>query len=174
MELFNALLSWGNVKKFEEKEVDEKAIGVILYCATHAPSAGNAQEWEFIVIKDQKIKDKISKAAWDQNFLKDAPVIIATCADTEKMEMKYEERGNLYSIQNASFATMNMLLACFGLGLGSCLVQSFEEDKLKKILNLRKNMKLMSLIALGYSAEEPEKLSKIPFENITFVDYLGN
>src|SRR5438445_1997697 len=174
MELFTGILEMGNIKKFEKKPIDEKEIGVILYSATHAPSAVNSQEWEFIVVRDEKIKEKVAKAAWDQNFVKQAPVIFVVCADIEKMEMKYGDLGQTYAIEDISYATMNMLLASHALGLGSALIQAFEEDKLKTALSLRKNLKPISIIAVGHPAEEPEEQNKILFENFTYLNYHGN
>ena len=88
--------------------------------------------------------------------------------------MKYGEAGSVYAIEDISYATMNILLASYALGLGSALVQAFEEGKLRTALNLKKTMKPISIVAVGYPAEEPEEHNKIPFENLTYMDYHGN
>ncbi len=174
MNIFKAIIGRRSIRKFEKKEVDDKLIGVLLYMATMAPSAGNTQEWNFIVVKDEKLKKELAKAALDQNFIAEAPVVIVVCSDLEKISLRYGRRGELlYSIQDASLAIQNILLSAYALGLGSCFVGAFDEEKVKSLLELPTKLRPLAIIPIGYPAEEPEVPKRIPFENLTWLNKYG-
>lgn len=171
MNIFKCITTRRSIKEFEKKPVDDKLIGVILYMATHAPSAGNTQEWNFIVVRDEKQKKRLAVAALHQNFIVKAPVVIVVCYDLEKVSLRYGKRGeNLYSIQDTANAAMLITLSANGLGLGSCWVSAFDEDQVKTILELPENLRPIAIIPIGYPAKKPEMPRRTPFENLTYVD----
>jgi len=173
MYAFDAILTRRSIREFEKKEIDDKLIGVILYAATHAPSAGNIQDWEFVVVKEEEQKKKLARSAIGQDFIAKAPVIIVVCANLARTSLKYGKRGEtFYAIQDTGFAIQNMMLAAHALGLGSCLV-GFEEDSVMEILELPDNIRPVAIIPIGYPAEKPEKPTRIPFENITYSEKYG-
>jgi nitroreductase len=174
MNVFDVMMKSNQIRKFKPDSIDDKIIGVILYMATQAYSAGNTQEWQFIVVKDSERKGKLYEAALKQDFIKDAPVDIIVCADLKKISLKYEKRGELlYSLQDTAYATQNILLAAEGLGLGSNLVQSFDEDKISEIIGLPEYIRPVAIIAIGYPAEEVKEKERITFENLTSVEKWG-
>jgi nitroreductase len=163
-----------SVRKFYKKPVDDKLIGVMLHMAVQSPSAGNVQEWRFIVVKNDELKKKLYEAALRQDFIKDAPVVIVVCADLKSISLKYGKRGELlYALQDTANATMSMLLAAHALGLGSVWVGAFDEDKVKFILDLPEHIRPVAILPIGYPAEKPKKPDRIPFENVTWVDKWG-
>lgn len=176
MNIFDAIINRKQIRKFKQDPIDDRLIGVILYMATQAYSAGNTQEWNFVVVKNKEQKERLYEAALKQNFVRDAPVDIVVCVDLKKISLRYEKRGELlYSIQDTAYATQNILLAAEGLGLGSNLVQAFDENKVSEILGLPENIRPIAIIAIGYPAEEvkPEEKKRIPFENLTWVEKWG-
>jgi nitroreductase len=174
MDFFECILNFGKTTKFLPKSVDDRIIGILLYAATHAPSAGEIKEWHFFVIKDKEIKEKLVVAALMQRFIALAPVVIVVAADLEKVALKYAERGEkLYSIQDCSHAAMLIILTAHALGLGSYLVRSFDENEVRRILEMPEYMRPMVIIPIGYPAETPERVKSIPFENITWLNRYG-
>jgi nitroreductase len=174
MNIFEAIFGRRSVRKFKKEEIDERLIGLMLFCATQAPSAGNTQDWVFIVVKDEEIKRKLAKAALDQDFIAEAPVVIVACSDLKKISLRYEERGErLYSAQDVAAATQNLMLAAYALGLGSCWVGAFDEEEVKFILELPENIRPLVIIPVGYPDEKPEAPSRIPFENLTYLNKFG-
>jgi len=174
MNIFKCITTRRSVIEFEKKEVDDKLIGVILYMATHAPSAGNIQEWQFVVVKDEKQKKKLAEAAWRQKVLVEVPVVIVVCADVDRGSLRYGERGEeLYSIQDTANATMILLLTANALGLASNWVGAFDEDSVKLILELPDNLRPVAMIPIGYSPKRPSMPRRIPFENLTHFDRYG-
>jgi len=156
MKTFECIRSRRSVRKFSGKEVPDDIIKKLIDAARNAPFGGplikDCQLWEFIIIKKQYIKTKLALNYDDRQFIKEAPVIIAACADKSK-DSKYKD----WEI-TTSFAIENILLAAHDLGLGACYVTAFthhakhEEDKelLSKTLNLPKNIELIGLIPIGY------------------------
>jgi len=174
MNIFKCITTRRSVREFLKKEVDEKLIGVILYMATRVPSAGNIQEWQFVVVKDEKQKKKLAEAAWNQKIIVEAPVAIVVCADVDRASLRYGERGEeLYSIQDTANATMVILLTANALGLASNWVGAFDEDSVKLILELPDNLRPVAIIPIGYSVEKPSMPHRIPFENLTHADRYG-
>jgi nitroreductase len=171
MNIVDAITGWCPVKKFEKKLVDDKYIGVMLHMATHAVSAGNLQGWEFIVVKEEKIKEKLFEAAIKQEQVKNAPVCIVVCADLKKYNLKYQERGEyLYSVQDTASAITIILLSATALGLGSDYVRAFDEEKVKSILNLPDEIRPIGIIPIGYAREKPKRDTIIPFDRLTWFD----
>lgn len=171
MNLFDAVTTWVPVKKFDKKLVDDKLIGVMLYMATHAESAGNLQDWEFVVVKDEKIKEQLYEAALRQEQVKSAPVCLVVCADLKKASLKYQERGEfVYSIQDTASAITIILLTATALGLGSDWVRAFDEDRVKDILGLPNELRPVGIIPIGYAKEKPVREKLIPFDRLTWFD----
>lgn len=174
MNVFEAIFGRRSVRKFKKEEIDERLVGLMLFCATQAPSAGNTQDWVFIVVKDEEIKRKLAKAALDQDFIVEAPVVVVVCSDLKKISLRFEERGErLYSVQGTAAAIQNMMLAAYALGLGSCWVGAFDEEEVKFILELPENIRPLAIIPIGYPDEKPEAPPRIPFENLTYLDKFG-
>jgi len=176
MEVFECIVTRRSIRNYEKKDVPNELIGQMLEAAVRAPSAGNIQPWEFIVVKDIEIKKELAMAALKQRHIQEAPVVIIVCADPEKSADKYGERGkSLYCIQDTAAAIENMLLTANSLGLGTCWIGAFEGGKVRSVLNIPQKLKPIALITVGFPRgyEKPTKTSKIPFENVTYIDKYG-
>lgn len=174
MDVFQCIFNRRSIRKFEKRPIDDKLIGLMLFAAIHAPSVGNTQGWEFVIIKNEEQNKKLAVAALHQNFIKDAPIVMVVCADMEKIGLKYRERGEkLYFAQNTAAAIQNILLSAHSLGLGSTWVGAFDEEHVKEILKLPENLRPLAILPIGYPAEKPEMPKRVPFENITWLDFHG-
>ena len=77
MNVKEAILTRRSVRKYKPEPVKEEDLKVILEAARQAPSAGNKQPWEFIIVKDQETKTKLAEIARKQMWIADAGVIVA-------------------------------------------------------------------------------------------------
>lgn len=152
MEFWEVLKKRHCTRQFDsQKQVSEDQINKLLEAAKLAPSAGSIQDWHFEVIKDEEKKSKIGQAAFGQMFLAQAPIVIICCSNLDKAAEHYGDRGiNLYSIQDVAAATENLFLAAIDLGLSACWIGAFNEDKLREILGLSKNIRPMTIMPIGY------------------------
>lgn len=171
MNFFETVVNWKPTTKFEKKHVDDKMIGVMLHMATHAPSAGNIQEWEFVVVRDEDVRKKLAKAALEQMHVAEAPVVIVVLADLEKISLKYGKRGELvYALEDAAAAVMLLLLAAESLDLGADWIKSFDEDLVKNAVGLPENMRPIAIVPVGYPREQVGERRMFDFENFTWAD----
>src|SRR3990170_7134283 len=157
MELQEAIKGRRSIRNFKKQNVPEETITQLIEAATYAPSAGNIQPWQFIIVKNPTVKRKLAESALNQNHVKDAPVVIVVCADEKSSSMGYGTRGRtLYCLQDTAAATQNILLAAHSLGLGTCWVGTFNEDEVKETLKAPEGIKPVAMIPLGY----PNKVTR--------------
>ncbi|MEM5820994.1 MAG: nitroreductase family protein [Candidatus Aenigmatarchaeota archaeon] len=167
MGLIDLIKQRRSIRNYENIDVPYEKIIELLEAAIWAPSSGNLQNWYFIIIKN---RDKINKIAEfsDQEFIKKASAIIVVCSNDEIVEKIYGERGKLYAIQNTAAAIQNILLLATEKNLGTCWIGAFDENKVKELLKIPKNISVHALITVGISRENPKpperkKLSEILF-----------
>ncbi len=158
-------------RSFKPTPVPDETIKKILQNGIRAPSAGHLQPWEFIVIKDPKIKRELAEAALQQYFLAEAPVVIATCANTTRSAKRYGERGiRFYSMIDTAFASLIILMTATNLGLGACFVGAFRDEEVSRILRLPNDIKPVGLIGIGVPSEPAEKYERIPLGDVLHLE----
>ena len=152
-----------SIREFQKKEIPQKSIDKLIEALIWAPSAGNLQSRKFYFVFEEKIKEKLVEAAFGQNFIAQAPLVVVGCTDKEKVDYYGERGGNLYSICDVSASIQNMMLLAKELGLGTCWVGKLDEKEVSKILNLPKNLRPIVIVPVGYPAEKlssPPRVSK--------------
>ena len=166
LQVFEAIKGRRSVRKYRKEPVSEGLIVKILEASRWAPSAGNSQPWNFIVLKDGEVRRKVADATTTGKFLANAPIGIAVVIDP---------RASKHPVEDGSIATQNMLLAAHALGLGACWIGAYNsvyEEKLKGILGIPENKRLLSIISIGFPAESPTKTRK-ELGEIVFTDRYG-
>jgi len=158
MDTLDCIKARTSVRSYKPDPVPEGLIDKILEAAVNAPSAGNTQDWEFVVVRDLKNRKALSEAALGQGFVSQAPVVLVVCSDLRRISAAYGSRGeNLYSIQDTAAAVQNIMLAACDLGLGTCWVGAFSEDKVKSVLSLPEHLRPLAIIPVGYPSSIPKK-----------------
>jgi len=156
-----------SIRKFKDDEVDDETLQLILEAANAAPSAGNLQARDFVVVRDRDRKIRLAKAALKQMFIAEAPVVVVVCANYPRSMRVYGERGKLYAEQDATAAIENILLAVTALNLGAVWVGAFDESEVAKILKLPEFVRPMAIIPIGHPAENPGRRSRYPISMLT-------
>jgi nitroreductase len=145
-----------SIRKYNETPVGEDVLFKIIEAATHAPSSRNAQNWEFVIVRNETTKKRLAEACYQKEMVEQAPVAIVVCSDNNKLEA-YGERGrNLFSIQNTAVAAQNLMLAAWEMGIGSCWIGGFDEIGVANAVILPSHVRPLMIIILGYPAEKPE------------------
>jgi nitroreductase len=164
-----------SIINFLSKPVNDELLNAVLEAGRWTPSWLNQQPWKFIVVTNKETKMKASSMVPTvfSSTLKDAPIFIGVCVNPELDPYHFIEEG--------AAATQNMTLAAHSLGLGTCWIGAFSlsdersssERKLKKLLRIPKNWRLISLIPLGFpkfrGRKKRKELSDIVDSNY-FVD----
>jgi nitroreductase len=171
MTIEEAIKNRQSVRSYLGKPVEREKIMALLEAARIAPSAGNRQEWRFIVVTDDKTRKKMAKAAAGQVFVGEAPCVIACCADSDNHEMRC---GQLCYPIDVAIAIDHITLSAVELGLGTCWIGAFHEDKVKKILNIPKTIRVVELLTLGYPQDKTiRKKNRYELKEIVFYEEWG-
>jgi nitroreductase len=168
VDVFEAVKRRRSIRAFKSKNVSAKIVEKLLDAARWAPSAGNIQPWEFIVVRKPEIKRALAEAALDQTFIEEASVVIVVCANKNRSSRGYGIRGKtLYCIQDTAAAIQNIHLVAYSLGLGTCWVGAFTEEKAREILKIPNKIRPVAIIPVGYPAETPPlRRSRRPINQI--------
>lgn len=156
MDILEVIRSRRSIRSFKDEDVPADLLEKLIDAARQAPSAGNIQPWEFIIIRKHGTKKRLAEAALNQTFIEQAPIVIVVCADEERSSLRYGRRGRaLYCIQDTAAATQNILLAAHSLGLGACWIGAFREEPARQILEIPLGVRPVAIIPVGYSARSP-------------------
>jgi nitroreductase len=147
MDVMEAIRKRKSVRKYLNKKVEEDKLFAVLEAGRLAPSASNRQEWRFIIVRDQVSKKKLAEAANNQSFIAEASIVIAACAETDEHVMSCGQA--CYPI-DVAIALDHITLAAVELGLGTCWIGAFDEKKVKQILEIPSEVRVVALMPLGY------------------------
>lgn len=150
MDVFEAIGRRKSIRAYADKDVEEEKLLKVLEAGRLAPSAKNRQEWRFIVVRDRETRHKLVSAAMGQRSVEQAPVTLVGCAVGTDY---YMPCGQLAYTVDVSIAFSFMMLEAIELGLGTCWLGAFHEDKVKEILNIPDAMRVVVVMPLGYPAE---------------------
>jgi nitroreductase len=156
MDVLDAIKGRRSIRAFNSQDVPAAIVEKLIDAARLAPSAGNIQPWEFIIIRRQETKKKVAEASLGQSFIEEVPIVIVVCANETRSFEGYGDRGKaLYCIQDTAAAIQNLLLAAYSLELGTCWIGAFREEEVKKALNIPNGIRPIAIIPLGYPAKLP-------------------
>jgi nitroreductase len=174
-EVLDAIRNRRSVLRFESTPVEEDKVETILEAGRWAPSWINKQPWSFIVIRDQETKDELSEVV-PTTFvqgLKEAPVCIAVTVDANE--------DSYHHVEDGAAATQNMALAAYSLGLNTSWIGIYDltnqknsaESKVKEILELPKNHRVIALLPLGHVKNEVRKKDRKTLRQIVYREKFG-
>lgn len=167
MDLLEAIKGRRSIRAFKNEEVSVEDVERLVDAARWAPSAGNIQPWEFIVVRKPEIKKALVEAALGQDFIKEASVVIIVCANENRSSERYGVRGkSLYCIQDTAAALQNMHLTAYSLGLGTCWIGAFNEEEARRILKIPQGIRPVAIVPVGYPAETARLPKKRPLDQI--------
>lgn len=170
MNTLDAILKRRSIRDFKDIEVNDQDIEKLLIAAMAAPSAKNMRPWEFYVIKDKEIQDKIKKVSPYTD--KNSPLIIV-CAGRAKTLNNTLDELNGFWIHDVSAAIENILLEATELGLGSLWCGLFphldRSSLVKEILNLEDDVHPLGLIHIGYANEIKEERTQYEESKVHYI-----
>jgi nitroreductase len=169
LNVFEAISKRCSVRSFLDRPINEDVLMSVLEAGRLAPSAKNRQEWRFIVVSDLEVRERIGEAANGQCFVGEAPVVIAACAVVDGYVMSCGQAS--YPI-DVAIALDHISLAAVELGLGTCWIGAFDEDKVKRILGIPKEIRVVGLMPIGYPAQQTNKeKNRLPTNKIIKHDH---
>jgi nitroreductase len=151
-----------SIRVFKPDPVDDDVIDEGLRLANLAPSAGNLQARDFIVVRSHATKKLLMEAAYGQDFVETAPVVLVFCANLERIS-HYGDRGRtLYCLQDVAASIQNMTLFLHSKGLGSVWVGAFDEVRAANALGVPEHVRPVAMLPIGYPAEKGVRRRRLP------------
>lgn len=165
MEVLEAIRTRRSIRRFQDKPVEEEKVQAILEAVRMSPSWANLQCWRFIVVKDRAAREKISELSYVETFftplgyktnpsmkgLAEAPVVIVACADPEQSGVIW---GQHYYMTDLGIAAQSLMLAAHAIGLGTVFVGVFDEVKVRELLLIPANVRIVGVFPIGYPRDE--------------------
>jgi len=155
MKLKDVLKSRRSIRRYSDRPVERDLVASLLEAAETAPSAGNLRAREYYVVTSPELRSALSAAAYGQDHVAAAPVLVVVCADPARSARRYGDRGQLYSIQDAAAATVCLLLAACDRGLGGCWTGAFDDAIAREILALPGRLLPTAIVSIGWPDERP-------------------
>jgi nitroreductase len=164
MNVIEAIKTRKSVRSYLDTPIEKEKMDTILDAARLAPSASNRQEWRFIIVSDPKMRSKLAEAANGQAFVGEAPAIIIACAETDNRVMSC---GQLCYPIDVAIALDHITLAAVELGLGTCWIGAFNEQKVKEILSIPNKIRVVEVMPIGYPSDLAVlKKNRLPLNKI--------
>ncbi len=161
--------------RFEDKEPEKSELDAILEAGRWAPSWLNKQPWKFIVVKSQETKKKLTEAVPTVfvQGLQEAPICIVIVTDPKEDPYHF--------VEDAAVAAQNMALVAHSVGLYSSWIGVLDskgqknsgEDKVKRILNIPKELRVIALLPIGHAKSEPSTKERKPIGELIFYEQFG-
>ncbi len=155
-----------STRSFDSRPVKENDLISIIEAARLAPSACNSQTWRFVAVTNkeiiQKICDQAMRPVIPNRWLEQAPLVFVGCSQLDVIANRIGTgvTGIEYYQIDLGIAMEHMVLKATELGLGSCWIGWFSEDKVKEILKIPKRIKVSAMLAVGYAKDKPAKKRK--------------
>ena len=156
MDLFEAIKRRHSIRAYQRREVEAEKLRHILEALNNAPSAGNRQAYEVVLVRDAERKQRLVRAAWDQTFIAEAPVVLVFLAAPDRNRERYAERGaQLYCVQDATIACAYAELVATALGLSCCWVGAYDDAAMAAAVGATGTLRPVAVLPIGYAAEQP-------------------
>ena len=159
-----------SVRIFSKKTVEKETLTNLLQAAMAAPSASNSRPWEFIAISDPDTLEELRKSLKYGKY--NAPAAIVVCAN---LDLAQNESALRFWVQDCSAATENILIAAAGMDLGTVWIGSYPKEDVmqieREILGIPDNVTPLSLVYVGYPAEEPQPRTQYDAQRVHWDQY---
>lgn len=166
MDAMTAIRTRRSIRSFTNEDVTDAQVKELIGAATSAPSAGNEQPWEFVVIRDKQLLGQVGKFSKYAGYAKKAPVSILVCGNRN-----LDKYGGFW-VQDVSAATQNMLLAAHAMGLGAVWTGVYPKKKrikgFRKLLGLPSEIVPLALVVIGHPKKQQEPVQRFKEERVHY------
>ena len=157
-----------SVRKYNTEKVEKEKIEALINAAIWAPTASNLQLWNFVVVQDEKTLEKIK--LFSPGMPKTAHCAIVICVDLAEAEARGGALIRKIAPIDTAFAAQNILLKAHELGLGTCVVKSYNEKSVGQILKLPDEVAALMLVAVGYYENPPKAPARKSISEVIHYD----
>jgi len=173
MDALQAIEERRSTRLFRAKPVRSDDLHILVELALKAPSAGNLQDYRFIVVTDKQMIKKLPDFCMDQAWISSAPAVIVVCSQPAVQKKWYGAAGDVFARQGAAAAAQNILIGATAIGLSSCWISGFDQEAIDSFFGTSGKARVEVIIPLGYPARKPEKKSEFGLNNTLFFNTYG-
>jgi nitroreductase len=202
MPLADAMRTQRAIRRLKPDPVDDALVLELIELALWAPTGSNAQNWEFVVVKDRAVKERLGRlnrqawrlygglgrrmsrndpkmlrildaVQWQADHFADIPVIVVACLRGPRIPFPPIAAASFYG--SIFPAVQNLLLAAHAVGLGTTLTTLHRgfEDELKGLLGIPAEVEAVAVVPLGYTLDRPGPTRRKPVAEVAFRDRWG-
>ena len=170
--LLTLLKTRRSIRRYRPDAVPDGMVEQLLEAGRWAPSASNRQPWEFIVVRDEAIRQQVAQHAafyfirWAH--VGEAPLLIVLCGDTRNPAYRR------FLHEDVGLAGAQIMLQAKALGLGTCWIGALDRKAVAAILKIPDHLEIVGLLTVGFPAEDPPPTSRKPLSAIVHYDVYGN
>ncbi len=173
MDAMTAILSRRSRRKFIDKPIPFEVLAEVLNAGNHAPSAGNLQNWKFLVVTKEEYKKRLPLLCHNQ-VCAAAPVSIVVVSEPGVCEDYFKDKAEYYTTQSCAAAIQNMLIAANNYNLGAVWIGAFDEERIRIEFDIPEGHRIEAVIALGYSNEIPPPKNHKELRGVVFFNEWNN
>lgn len=166
MDVLEAIKQRRSIRQFTEQAIERELLEQTLDAARWAPTAH--MRWRFIVVTDPTVKEMMRQVS--PGVFATPAAFVVICSEKPPAPSAWDD---LTYMADCAIAAQNIMLAAYGLGLGSCVVISYARTAVKEILDIPDQVKPELIVTLGYPAEDPAPPPRPRLKDIVFVDKYG-
>ena len=176
--MIDILLQHRTIRKYSDQPVDDHLLKLILEAGCRASTTGNMQVYSIVVTRDNAMKEKLAPLHFNQPMVKTAPVVLTFCADFNRFNQWCEARqanpgyDNFLSFTTAAIDALlvaqNVAVAAESQGLGICYLgtTTYNPQMIVEALELPELVFPITTVTVGWPAEQPEQVDRLPLEAI--------
>ncbi len=181
MDLKEAILSRRSIRSYKSDLVSEQTLKELFNLVKMSPSWANTQVWEFVLVTDKHIKDKLINSMPEGNPARkacsEAPIMIVELGIKGKSGFKKGEpmtnKGDNWYMYDAGIAMQTLCLAAHSMGLGTVILGLFDAEQAGKILNLPENIAVVAMTPIGYPAADSKCPPRKDISEFIYKDSYG-
>jgi len=148
-----------SVRAYKDKDIETDAITKLIEAAIWSPSGSNIHAWSLVILQKEENIRMIK--AFSPGLLGDPATLFILCADKKKAYEKGGELGrDVLSLMDIAIAAQNICLEATELGIGSCIIRSFNQKAVNELLKLPETVVPELMVSLGYPLTIPESLHR--------------
>ena len=197
MEVLDAIRRRRSIRNYKPDPIPKDVLDKLLEALRLAPSAGNRQPYKFIIVLDEETRKKLAAACRfnpgrlnGQEFIADAPLVIAACGSVRKAITRYYKDGEVFLTIGTTpeeidkdpieydntmpidlaIALDHLTLVAAAEGLGTCWVGGLDELEVRRLLSIPNDMRVPIVMTVGYPVSWPEPRPRKPLERLIYHD----
>ena len=181
MDTFEAIQSRRSIKSYKKHEMPNTEISRLLDLALLSPTSYNIQNWRFVIVTKQSVKDQLCELSYGQRQISEASLVIILCADlkawnraperywqcfapmdrnsiVKSIRQSYVNNETLQrdeAFRSCGIAAQTIMLAARSMGYDTCPMEGFQFDAVAKLINLPPDHIITMMITVGKKAKEP-------------------